>query len=183
MAVEFHCLQNLYDGKSEAPAGFVADAMSLNVIYRAMAQATNTSSVWNKLVDTGSCRAAAHDPAYQRHGVGGGTVLVATSVFGQTHAEETLVPAMTKLRTGAFTLMYVDMVPCHEGRYRGHDCLMLIVRSFNMGRVYYWSTQEGYVSGDNKSYKSAMAPEQFSAVINHIAQKAGVNPSGVGFLL
>jgi hypothetical protein len=106
----------------------------------------HTVNQWGKHAEGGSCRAAALKI--------GAEPLFGRSVKGEHHAEEDLVRKIQAANWhGSFDYMYVDIEPCHSGRYAPHECKALLWNTFDSGKVYYAWDQDQYETGLNMMFR------------------------------
>jgi|GEM_PF-2748274 len=113
----------------------------------------HTVNVWGKHKEGGSCRAAAMK-------VGAETIF-GRSVFKERHAEEEVVQKIQSASwNGSFDYMYVDIEPCHSGRYGTHDCKALLWNTFDSGKVFYAFDQDNYEKGLNALFRKNEVQDQ-----------------------
>lgn len=152
MPVQFSPVSSLADGSY--PGWGIAQPLVYQMM-NAMAFQFAHVDIWGRYLAEGSCRAVAYHYNYPEF-------LFGVSVFGVSHAEETLVP-LINANGGQFTYMYVDIEPCYGGRYPRHACRNLIANSFNAGTVFYGIAQEEYEKGDVKRRRTIGPQEQADA--------------------
>lgn len=125
----------------------------------------HTVNVWGKHAEGGSCRAAAMKV--------GAEPIFGRSVFKERHAEEEVVQKIQNASwNGTFDYMYVDIEPCHSGRYRGHDCKGLLWNTFDSGKVFYAFDQDNYEKGLNGLFRTNDVQTQ----IQELQRMAGWEP-------
>lgn len=125
----------------------------------------NKVNDWGKHAEGGSCRAAAMKV--------GGEFIFGLSVFRKYHAEEVVLQKIQNANWNrTFDYMYVDIEPCHSGRYQGHDCKGLLWNTFDSGKVFYAFDQDNYLTGMNGLFRTNDVQTQ----IEELQRMAGWEP-------
>ena len=149
MAVEYIQLDQLKTGYTGANVDrpIVAKLMSATVMKYPL------SDVWGRHKGVGSCRAGALRTGFDP--------LFACSEYKVAHAEEKLVPEIVN-QWGLFHYMYVDIEPCHSGKYGKNSggCKLLIHNTFASGKVFYLFDQDNYEMGMNRLVRDIPLQDQ-----------------------
>jgi hypothetical protein len=132
-------------------AGVDADRAAIRRLIAATVFNFHTTDHFGRHWEGGSCRAAA---------MNNGAIVYGRSIMGQCHAEGMIIPQILVPWNGHFDYMYVDIEPCHSGRY-GRDCKGELFSNFDdMSRVYYAFEQDHYETGRNAIFRRNEVQDQ-----------------------